>query len=125
MAGGIVITGGGAQLACIKQLFELLTGMDARIGHPNEYLGKSKNEAAKSPMYATPIGLVLAGFRAAHNREKAVSSNKQQSKATPGTDKRGSTPSPKTEGSRTDFFKKILDRTKGFLVDDIGEGKDY
>jgi cell division protein FtsA len=124
LAGGIVITGGGAQLACIKQLFELLTGMDARIGHPNEYLGKSKNEAAKSPMYATPIGLVLAGFRAAHTREKAISSNKQ-SKANPISDKRGSTSSPKTEGSRTDFFKKILDKTKGFLVDDIGEGKDY
>ncbi|MES2732641.1 MAG: cell division protein FtsA [Bacteroidota bacterium] len=124
LAGGIVITGGGAQLACVKELFELLTGMDARIGHPNEYLGKSKNEAAKSPMYATPIGLVLAGFIAANNREKAASAYKQP-KAVSNADKRGSTPSPKAEGSRTDFFKKILDKTKGFLVDDIGEGKDY
>ena len=42
LAGGIVLTGGGSQLQSIKQLFEYMTGMDARIGYPNEHLGKGR-----------------------------------------------------------------------------------
>jgi cell division protein FtsA len=64
LAGGIVVTGGGSQLQSIKQLFEYMTGLDARVGYPNEHLGKSKVEAVKTPMYATSVGLVLSGFRA-------------------------------------------------------------
>lgn len=70
LAGGIVITGGGSQLSCLKQLVEYMTGMDARIGYPNEHLGKSKLEAVKSPMYATAVGLVLSGFRSLDEREE-------------------------------------------------------
>ncbi|HHL52252.1 MAG TPA: cell division protein FtsA, partial [Flammeovirgaceae bacterium] len=44
LSGGIVLTGGGAQLSCVKQLVEYVTGMDARIGYPNEHLGKSSGE---------------------------------------------------------------------------------
>ena len=32
LAGGLVLTGGGSQLQNVKQLFEYMTGMDARIG---------------------------------------------------------------------------------------------
>lgn len=70
LAGGIVITGGGSQLQCISQLFEYMTGLDSRIGFPNEHLGKSVIEEVKSPMYATSVGLVLAGFKALDNREE-------------------------------------------------------
>jgi cell division protein FtsA len=63
------ITGGGSQLQGIKQLFEYMTGLDARVGYPNEHLGKSKVEAVKTPMYATAVGLVLSGFRALDERE--------------------------------------------------------
>ncbi len=63
---GIVITGGGAQLKHIIQLVEYLTGMDARIGYPNEHLAKGTDEV-KSPMYATAVGLVMKGF---HELEK-------------------------------------------------------
>ncbi len=69
LAGGIVITGGGSQLANLKQLVEYMTGMDARIGYPNEHLGRTKLEAVKSPMYATAVGLVLAGFRSLDERD--------------------------------------------------------
>ncbi|UII29238.1 cell division protein FtsA [Fulvivirga maritima] len=69
LAGGIVITGGGGQLSCLKQLVEYMTGMDARIGYPNEHLGRSKVDIVKSPMYATSVGLVLSGFRALDERE--------------------------------------------------------
>src|SRR5690606_31938418 len=69
LAGGIVLTGGGSQLQCISQLFEYMTGLDTRIGYPNEHLGKSVIEEVKSPMYATSVGLVLAGFKALDDRE--------------------------------------------------------
>ena len=59
---GIVITGGGAQLTNIVQLFELVTGMDTRIGFPNEHLGKS-TEDVMGPMYATGVGLVMKGYQ--------------------------------------------------------------
>ena len=63
LAAGIVITGGGSQLQNLVQLVEYITGMDTRIGYPNEHLGKSKVDAVKSPMYATSVGLVLAGYQ--------------------------------------------------------------
>jgi len=57
---GIVVTGGGSQLKHLNQLIQYMTGMDSRIGFPNEHLGKG-NEEVKSPMYATGVGLVING----------------------------------------------------------------
>lgn len=63
LIGGIVVTGGGAQLKHIKQLFEYVTGLDTRIGYPTEYLANTNElEKLASPMYSTGIGLVLTGF---------------------------------------------------------------
>lgn len=63
LVGGIVVTGGGAQLKHITQLIEYITGMDTRIGYPTEHLGSANNfENLTSPMYATGIGLVIKGF---------------------------------------------------------------
>ncbi len=59
---GIVLTGGGAQLKHIVQLTEFRTGMDARIGFPNEHLAKGV-EDLKSPMFSTGVGLVIKGFQ--------------------------------------------------------------
>lgn len=56
---GIVLTGGGAQLQHIKQLVEYITGMDTRIGYPNEHLAGDTHSDATSPAYATAVGLVL------------------------------------------------------------------
>lgn len=111
LAGGLVITGGGSQLHNVKQLFEYMTGMDARIGYPNEHLGKSKVEVVKSPMYATSIGLVLSGFRAIDERE-----NRYQQVGV------GHTPVRENHGA--DFFRRILDKTKDLLIDDFDD-KDY
>ena len=69
LIGGIVVTGGGSQLKHITQLFEYVTGMDSRIGYPTEHLANTNNEAIKSPMYATGIGLVHKGFE---DLEKSV-----------------------------------------------------
>jgi cell division protein FtsA len=108
LAGGLVLTGGGAQLNSIQQLVEYMTGMDVRIGYPNEHLGKSSSEL-KSPMYATAIGLVLSGFMSLDDRENRYNAAK-----------------PEERTRKLEFknlFGKIMDRTKSLLVDDI-EGKD-
>ena len=60
--GGIILTGGGAQLKHITQLTEFVTGMGARIGYPNEHLAGGYAEELMSPMYATCIGLILRGY---------------------------------------------------------------
>jgi cell division protein FtsA len=59
---GIVVTGGGSQLKHMAQLVEYVTGMDTRVGYPNEHLSQGMIEEVKSPMYATSIGLVMKGF---------------------------------------------------------------
>ncbi|MGV9003188.1 cell division protein FtsA [Flavobacterium sp.] len=56
---GIVLTGGGAQLMHIKQVVEYITGMDTRIGYPNEHLAGNSSEEISSPLYATVVGLVM------------------------------------------------------------------
>ncbi len=56
---GIVLTGGGAELKHIKQLIEYITGMDTRIGYPNEHLAGNSSEEISSPLYATAVGLVM------------------------------------------------------------------
>jgi cell division protein FtsA len=59
---GIVVTGGGAQLKHVTQLVEYITGMDTRVGYPNEHLAKG-NEDVTSPLFATSVGLVMKGVQ--------------------------------------------------------------
>ncbi|WP_299488227.1 cell division protein FtsA [uncultured Allomuricauda sp.] len=56
---GIVLTGGGSQLNHLKQLVEYITGMDTRIGYPNEHLAGDSDEEVASPLYATAVGLLM------------------------------------------------------------------
>ena len=116
LAGGIVITGGGSQLQSLKQLFEYMTGMDVRIGHPNEHLGKCKIEAVKSPMYATSVGLVLSGFRALDERDNRYNEAKESAQKTPAS---------KIVDRGGNFFQNILNRTKGLLIDDLDDRDGY
>ncbi|OYW77278.1 MAG: cell division protein FtsA, partial [Sphingobacteriia bacterium 32-37-4] len=55
--GGIILTGGGSQLKHLIQLTEYTTGLNARIGLPNEHLAANHIDELKKPMYATCIGL--------------------------------------------------------------------
>ena len=60
---GIVLTGGGSQLNHLKQLVEYITGMDTRIGFPNEHLAGDSDDDVASPLYATAVGLVMDDLR--------------------------------------------------------------
>ena len=97
---GIVITGGGAQLRHTVQLVEFITGMDTRIGYPNEHLAKGSDEL-KSPMYATGVGLVIKGFQDMEKKMKEELTVVQEGK---GKDRK--------EKLQKSFFEKILDMLK-------------
>mgnify|MGYP001423448273 FL=1 len=73
---GIVLTGGGAQLKHIDQLTEFITGMDTRIGYPNEHLANDVSDEMASPMYATSIGLVIEGIKRFDSEARYELSNK-------------------------------------------------
>ena len=69
--GGIVLTGGGAQLKHLIQLTEYVTGLNARIGYPNEHLASGQIEELAKPTYSTCIGLILKGYSDyEHNRKQ-------------------------------------------------------
>jgi cell division protein FtsA len=69
--GGIVLTGGGAQLRHLIQLTEYTTGLNARIGYPNEHLAPGHIEELAKPTYSTCIGLILKGYSDyEHNRKQ-------------------------------------------------------
>jgi cell division protein FtsA len=102
----------------ISQLFEYMTGLDTRIGFPNEHLGKSVLEEVKSPMYATTVGLVLAGFKSLDTREEMY----QKRQANTGVKPKQM---EKREVIANNFFKNIGDRLKNIISDDIGEDTTY
>lgn len=102
LIGGIVITGGGSQLKHISQLVEFMTGMDTRIGYPNEHLASGAAEVITSPVYATGVGLVIKGL------EKAAKVNTTQNNKVKGH-------SSKSKGN---FFDVILKKSREFFEDD-------
>jgi cell division protein FtsA len=83
---GIVLTGGGAQLKHIKQLVEYITGMDTRIGYPNEHLASNSDSELSSPLYATVVGLLMKGLKENEKRNTTVPEIEEESyKKTPET----------------------------------------
>ena len=60
--GGVILTGGGAQLKHLKQLTEYITGLPTRTGYPTEHLATGADGKLGLPHFATGIGLVIKGF---------------------------------------------------------------
>ena len=94
---GIVLTGGGAQLRNLNQLVSFITGMEARVGYPNEHLGNESKDNVTSPMYSTGTGLVMKGFQGMPSDENSMKNNN------------------KSETSLLKIFKEI----KGFFDEEI------
>ena len=69
---GIVLTGGGSQLNHLRQLVEYITGMDARIGYPNEHLAGDSDDNLSSPSYATAVGLLMEGLEKEGKEEEVI-----------------------------------------------------
>ncbi len=109
---GIVLTGGGAQLKHIKQLTEYMTGMDVRIGYPNEHLAPGCPEQMASPMYATGIGLVIQGFK--RYEQEAIKHAKESSTSQPKEKEKTAEPAPKVDLPRMEQPKEQR-RQGGFL----------
>jgi cell division protein FtsA len=104
---GIVITGGGSQLKHLSKLVEFVTGMDTRIGYPNEHIAKSIVDEIKSPMYATAVGLVIKGLNESGMDEMDETASHDDHEIT-------SAKPQKTGG----FLSKWLDKGMAWLNDD-------
>jgi cell division protein FtsA len=71
LIGGIVMTGGGAQLRHMKQLVEFITGMHCRIGHPNSHVSNNFDEEHQlTPILSTGVGLLMTF----DNKDQALNS---------------------------------------------------
>lgn len=107
---GIVLTGGGALLKHVDQLAQFITGMDVRIGYPNEHLAKDTLEELASPMYATGIGLVIEGIMR-HDSEEEVEKLKSDSSESPDSKKsKAQQDKSKKRMSYLEKIKKMFDR---------------
>ena len=102
LIGGVVLTGGGAQLQHIAQLFEFLTGLDTRIGRPDEHLAGNVPEELTNPIFATGIGLVIKGLQS----QRSLPVKEQKT--------RGS-----SSANRGNFFESILKKGRQFFEDDV------
>ena len=103
---GIVLTGGGSQLNHLKQLVEYITGMDTRVGYPNEHLAGDSDGDITSPLYATAVGLVLDGLE---RQEKQVSVE------LPEDDEPPKPPTEQPPVRSKGFLEKLTERVKDFL----------
>lgn len=120
LSAGIVITGGGSQMLGVRQLCEYMTGMDARIGYPNEHLGKSRIETMKSPMFATSVGLVLAGYKAIDERNRYMKLHAHVSSVSHSYENTRMNPEKK-EGT---IFRMIMEKTRNLFIDEDLDNKE-
>jgi len=117
---GIVLTGGGSQLKHLKQLVEYITGMDTRVGYPNEHLAGDSDKEITSPLFATSVGLVMDGLQRIDKQllednldETSISDDSVELNET--WDEEGIKPPPKPPKPTTSFLDKLTDRLKDFL----------
>ncbi|OHX68057.1 cell division protein FtsA [Flammeovirga pacifica] len=130
LAGGLVLTGGGAKLRNLQHLFEYKIGLDTRIGYPTVFLGKSHgSEKVKDPKFATALGLALAGFKSIDERDKDRPRSIYQQPIHQEEKKRFSTEKEKvvdtTAPRGKNIFSDFLQKAKDLLIDDYEDDEDY
>jgi len=111
---GIVLTGGGAQLKHLKQLVEYITGMDTRIGYPNENLAGDSDENLSSPQYATAVGLLMNGLNKLEKnkvKEGKVLTDTPQEQGSDTTEEK----EEKQQIPKKSIFEKWADKFRDFL----------
>lgn len=129
--GGIILTGGGSQLKHLIQLTEYITGLDARIGYPNEHLASGHMEELTKPMYATCIGLILKGYNVYENEIEKRKYKTAPAKEIAAEQKTGTKTKHKEKGietvktkKRSKSLKDFMDSIKGGLIELFKEEED-
>ena len=125
LSAGIVITGGGSLLKHLSSLVMLETGMDCRIGTPNEHLAGNDDEL-KNPSYATAVGLVMKGIEK-YERDSKRGANTVKQSIEPDEKIKAETPIEKeninianhSQAKKGNFLSLFLDRAKDFMSDDV------
>jgi cell division protein FtsA len=114
---GIVLTGGGSQLNHLRQLVEYITGMDARIGYPNEHLAGDSEESLSSPSYATAVGLLMEGLdrQTKEEEEAEVAIEELIDDALEETSTLEEVVPKKSKSKKKSFFEKFTNGLKDFL----------
>ncbi|WP_159469170.1 cell division protein FtsA [Dyadobacter sp. 3J3] len=72
LIGGIVLTGGTANIPEIEILFEKVTNMPVRVGLPERLAHTAKADAVSNTSYSTAIGLAWAGIKSIDPRIKSI-----------------------------------------------------
>jgi cell division protein FtsA len=111
---GIVLTGGGSQLKHLRQLVEYITGMDARIGFPNEHLAGDSEDALSSPSYATAVGLLMEGLNRDGREEEDLIEEVTEEGADISENDAAIDEKPKSKKKKS-FFDKFTESLKDFL----------
>lgn len=115
LIGGIVLTGGGSQLKHLKQLVEYITGMDTRIGYPNEHLAGDSEEEIASPLYATGVGLLMSAV-ASDAKHKPLTESATEEVQEEVSEAASAEKAPEAaKAPRKNIFDKWSEKLKDFL----------